>query len=108
MDVIINSSPTFDTAAHTVAYTVTVTPGQQYRVHQVTAKGLDPAAQADFDRGYLMKEGALYNPEYLTKFLTNNTALRALNTYSASFKAYADPNTHTVDVVLTFFRGATH
>jgi len=107
MDVIINATPTLDTTAHTVAYTVTVTPGQQYRVHQVTANGLDPAAQAEFDRGYLMKEGSLYNPEYLIKFLSNNTALRELNNYSASYKAYADPNAHTVDVVLTFFRGAT-
>jgi outer membrane protein insertion porin family len=106
MDVIINSSPTLDTAAHTVAYTVTVTPGEQYHVHQVTVQGLDPAAQADFDRGYLMKEGALYNPEYLTKFLKNNTALQALNGYAAGFKAIADPNTHTVDLVITFVRGA--
>jgi hypothetical protein len=34
-----------------------------------------------------------------------NTALRALEGYSASFKAYADPNNHTVDLVLTFVRG---
>jgi len=106
MDVIINASPALDSTAHTVAYTVTVTPGEQYRVHQVTAKGLDPAAQADFDRGYLMKEGTLYNPDYLTTFLKNNTALRALNGYAASFKAYADPNTHTVDVVITFVAGS--
>jgi outer membrane protein insertion porin family len=106
MDVIINSSPTLDTAAHTVAYNITVTPGEQYHVHQVTAQGLDPAAHADFDHGFLMKEGALYNPEYLTTFLKNNTALQALNGYAAGFKAYADPNTHAVDVVITFVRGA--
>ena len=106
MDVIINGSPVVDTAAHTVAYTVTVTPGEQYRVHQVTTKGLDPAAQADFDRGFSMKEGQLYNPEYLTTFLKNNTALHALDGYAAAFKAYADPNTHTVDVVITFVAGA--
>ena len=105
MDVIINSSPTVDTTAHTVAYNVTVTPGEQYHVHQVTTHGLDPAAQADFDRGYLMKEGALYNPEYLAKFLKNNTALQALNGYAAGFKAYANPNDHTVDVVITFVHG---
>jgi hypothetical protein len=106
MDVIIDSSPTLNTTAHTVAYNVTVTPGEQYHVHQVTAQGLDPTAQADFDRGYLMKEGSLYNPEYLIKFLKSNTALQALNGYAAGFKAYADPNAHTVDVVITFFRGA--
>ena len=95
-----------DPATHQVAYTVSVKPGEQYRVHQVTAENLDPAAQADFDRGFLMKAGELYNPEYVAGFLKNNTALQALLGYSATYKAYADPNTHTVDLVLTFIRGA--
>lgn len=106
MDVIAEGVPTVDSASHQVAYTVTVTPGEQYRIHQVTTHGLDPAAQADFDRGFKMKEGELYNPEYLTGFFKNNTALLALAGYSFGYKAYADPNTHTVDLVLTFFRGA--
>jgi outer membrane protein insertion porin family len=72
----------------------------------VTANNLDPAAQADFDRGFLMKTGDIYNPEYVSGFLKNNSGLRALEGYSAAFKAYADPNTHTVDLVLTFVRGS--
>jgi outer membrane protein insertion porin family len=87
-----------------MAYTVTVTPGEIYRIHEVTASNLDPAARADFDRGFLMKAGEIYNPEYVAQFLKNNTALRALEGYSASFKAYADPNNHTVDLVITFLR----
>jgi outer membrane protein assembly factor BamA len=106
MDVIAEATPVLDPATHQVAYTVSVKPGEQYRVHQVTAENLDPAAQADFDRGFLMKAGELYNPEYVAGFLKNNTALKALLGYSATFKAYADPNTHTVDLVLTFIRGA--
>jgi outer membrane protein insertion porin family len=106
MDVVVDAAPAIDAAAHQVAYTVTVTPGEQYRLHQVAANNLDPAARADFDRGFLMKAGDLYNPEYVTGFLKNNTALRALDGYSFTYKAYADPNTHTVDLVLTFFRGA--
>ena len=47
MDVIVDSSPKLDRTAHTVAYTVTVTPGEQYRVHEVKAEGLDDAAKAD-------------------------------------------------------------
>jgi len=105
MDVIVKAAPTSDPATHQVAYTVTVVPGEQYRVHDLIANNLDPAARADFDRGFLMKPGELYNPEYVSGFLKNNTALQALARYSASFKAYADPNTHTVDVVLTFARG---
>jgi hypothetical protein len=53
-----------------------------------------------------MKTGELYNPEYVSGFLKNNTSLRALEGYSAGFKAYADTNTHTVDLVLTFVRGS--
>ena len=104
MDVAVEAVPSFDAAAHTVAYMVSVVPGEQYRMHEVTAGGLDPAAKADFDRGWLMKEGELYNPEYVKSFLKQNTALRALEGYSAGFKAYADPNTHTVDLVITFAR----
>lgn len=105
MDVIIEAAPTADPATHQVAYNVSVKPGEQYRVHDVTTNGLDSAAQADFDRGFQMKAGELYNPEYVSGFLKNNKALQALLGYSATYKAYADPNTHTVDLVLTFLRG---
>ena len=104
MDVAIVAAPTLDSAAHTVAYAVAVTPGEQYRLHEITPNNLDPAAHADFDRGFLPKPGDLYNPEYVAGFLKANTALRALAGYSASFKAYADPNTHTVDLVINFYR----
>jgi outer membrane protein assembly factor BamA len=108
MDVIVKVAPSADVATHQVAYAVSVDPGEQYRIHELTANGLDHAAQADFDRGFLMKAGELYNPEYVSGFLKNNTSLRALAGYSAGFKAYANPNTHTVDLVLTFVRGSVH
>ena len=104
MDVVVKATPTPDLATHQVAYTVTVTPGEQYRMHEITANNLDPEARKDFDRGFLMKAGELYNPEYAATFLRKNTALQALAGYSASFKAYADPNAHTVDLVITFIR----
>lgn len=106
MDVVAEATPAIDSATHQVAYTVTVKPGEPYRIHQVTTHGLDPAAQADFDRGFKMKEGDLFNPEYVQTFFAKNRDLKALVPYSGSYKAYADPNTHTVDVVLTFARGA--
>ncbi len=104
LNVVVEVVPSFDATADTVAYTVNVVPGEQYRVHEVSAGGLDPAAKADFDRGWLMEEGELYNPEYVKSFLKQNTALQALEGYAAGFKAYADPNTHTVDLVITFAR----
>jgi outer membrane protein insertion porin family len=108
MDVVVEAEPSVDSATHQVAYAVTVKPGEQYRIHELTTNNLDPAAKADFDRGFLMKPGELYNPEYATTFLKKNTALQALKGYSAAFKAYADPNTHTVDLAITFARGAAH
>lgn len=103
-DVAVKAAPKANEATHEVAYSVTVEPGEQYRVHEIVATNLDPAARTDFDRGFLMKAGALYNPEYISGFLKNNTALRALENYSASWKATADPAAHTVDLEITFAR----
>lgn len=107
MDVIINAVPAIDASMHQVAYTVTVEPGEQYRLHEMTTNNLDAAAKADFDRGFLMKAGDIYNPEYVATFLKQNTALRALAGYSAAFKAYADPNSHIVDLVINFYSAAS-
>ncbi len=107
MDVIIHATPTLDAANHQVAYTVTVEPGEQYKIHEVTANNLDAAAKVDFDRGFLLKPGDLYNPEYVSTFLKQNTALLHLAGYSAGFRSYADPNTHTVDLVINFVKGGS-
>ena len=104
MDVIINAVPTIDASAHTVAYNVTVDPGEQYRLHEVTTNNLDAAARAEFTHAFHMKEGDIYNLDYVTKFLVNNEKLPALLPYGASFKSYADPNSHIVDLVINFYR----
>ena len=83
MDVVVEATPAIDAAAHQVAYTVTVTPGEQYRINKVTANNLDPVARDNFDRRFTMKTGDLYNPEYVTGFLKNNSsALRWRDTAS--------------------------
>jgi outer membrane protein assembly factor BamA len=104
MDVVVQPGEVLDRTAHTVAYTVTVAPGEQYRLRSVNATGLDPAARKEFDRAWTMNAGDLYNVTYVMSFLDNNTALRALSQYSFAFKAAADPMTHTVDLNLTFMR----
>jgi outer membrane protein assembly factor BamA len=104
MDVVVQPGAVLDTAAHKVGYNVTVIPGEQYRLRSVNVVGLNLAARADFDRGWQMKAGDLYNPEYVANFLKNNTALQALAVYSAGFKTSADPQTHQVDLTLTFVR----
>lgn len=107
MDVRVNTEPTFDESAHTIRYTVSVIPGEQYHVHDVTVEGLDGAPRADFDRNFQMKPGVLYNPVYIADFLRNNTALRSLSNVSGAFKAVAYPATHTVDLTVRFFHLAS-
>jgi outer membrane protein insertion porin family len=108
MDVIIKALPTVDTATHQVAYTISVTPGEQYRIHNVTADNLDPDASDAFDLSFQMKPGDLYNPDYVTEFLKYKTAPEVLKGYTATFKAYANPDNHTVDLVLTFAHASNH
>jgi outer membrane protein insertion porin family len=107
MDVVIQTNPVYNTAAHNVAYTITVVPGEQYHLHEVSTHNLDPVAIAEFDRSFALHQGQLFNPIYVTDFLKNQSSLKALSTYSALFKASAYPSTHTVDLDITFFRGPT-
>jgi outer membrane protein assembly factor BamA len=104
LDAYIVPTPTFDDTAHTVAYTLQAVPGEVYHLKSVTPTGLSGAAQADFDHGWQMKPGDVYNENYIANFLHNNTALQALNGYSAGFQASADPLTHQVDLTLTFIK----
>lgn len=106
MDVVVLPGAVLDRTAHTVAYTVTVAPGETYRLRSVVATGLDPAAQKDFDHGWTMREGDIYNVEYVKNFLNNNTALRSFESYSFAYKATADPQTRTVALQLTFVRAS--
>ena len=91
-----------DAAANTVSYTFTVSPGEQYRIHSVNTLNLNPTQQADFNKAWKLKAGDLFNPDYITHFIENNTALRSFQNYVASYKAVRDPAAHQVDVTITF------
>lgn len=102
MDVVVQAVPAVDAAAHQVAYTVKVTPGEQYRMNEVTANNLGPTARAEFDNLFAMKAGELYNPSYVFEFQKAHPGFPSL----AGYNAYADPNNHTVNLVLTFAGGS--
>jgi outer membrane protein insertion porin family len=104
LDAYVDAHPQKDAAAHTVSYALSVTPGEIYHLKSVTPVNLSAAAQQDFDRGWLLKPGAVYDPLYTAKFLTSNTALRNLAGYRASFQAAADSQTHLVDLTINFVR----
>ena len=109
MDVILNAEPTLDRTQHRVDYAITVTPGEQYRLHELKTEGLTVAARAELDTGFQLKPGDLFNPYYVLNFIPSlagtHPELHALQGYTASYIAYADPNKHTVDVVMTFRPG---
>ncbi|WP_047496087.1 POTRA domain-containing protein [Terriglobus sp. TAA 43] len=92
-----------DTANHTVAYELTISPGQVYHVDSVHITGLSGQARKDFDANWKLKAGAVWDSIYAEKFLQNNSALRSLDPYTAKFDSVAHPETHTVNVTITFF-----
>jgi len=106
IDAYVTGSPKLDSAAHTVAYALKVVPGEVYRLKSVTPLNLTPAAQQDFETAWRMKPNDVYNEMYVANFITNNSALKHLSVYSASFKAIGDPQTHLVDLTITFVPGS--
>ena len=52
-----------------------------------------------------MKPNDVYNESYVARFITNNSALKHLAGYTASFQAIGDPATHLVDLTITFVPG---
>jgi hypothetical protein len=105
MDVAVLATPTLDESAHTVAYTLKVIPGEVYHLNSVTPLNLSTEAQKEFDRGWLMKKGDIFNQTYVNEFLHYNTALQHLARYSATFQTSTDPATHLVDLTITFIPG---
>jgi outer membrane protein insertion porin family len=104
-DAKVQASPTFYAATHHVAYAVSVVPGDQYRLHTVKTIGLSEQQRKQFDSAWRMNPGDFYNVIYLTSFLKQNTALQTFTGYSATYRAVSDPDTHLVDLTITFIKG---
>jgi outer membrane protein insertion porin family len=104
LDAYVDAHPQTDASGATVSYALSVVPGEIYHLKSVTPVNLSAAAQQDFDRGWLLKPGAVYDPLYTSKFLTSNTALTKLAGYTASFQAAADSQTHMVALTINFLR----
>ena len=107
IDVVVTATPQLDTASHQVAFTIAAIPGEQYKLHQVTPVGLSEAQQQDFNMAWKMNPGDIFNEGYVASFLTNNSAISSLNGYSAGFKTIANPDAHTVDLIMTFVKGGS-
>lgn len=110
LDAASDATPTLDRASHTVAYTITVTPGPAYRMGKLTLVNLDAKQKAELMPYWLLNTGDPFNPDLIPKSIADYHKSRAedLQSIRSGFDAHwtADHDTHTVDVVLTF--GAPH
>jgi outer membrane protein assembly factor BamA len=106
-DAKVQAPPTFDHISHHVSYTITVVPGPQYRIRTVKTLGLSDEQQKQFNSAWSMNTGDIYDVTYLSTFLAKNTSLTKLAGYSASYKALADPDSHLVDLTISFVKGGT-
>ncbi|MEO6806123.1 MAG: POTRA domain-containing protein [Edaphobacter sp.] len=107
-DVVVSPKPSIDASAGRVSYTFSVVTGDVYRIRTITPLNLTPAQQKDFAHGWTLKAGDVFNSEYITNFLQQNTALRSFDNCSATFKAVRDPESHLVDVTVPFVCGVAH
>jgi outer membrane protein assembly factor BamA len=106
-DAKVQAPPTFNHISHHVSYTITVVPGPQYRIHTVKTPGLSDEQQKQFNSAWSMNPGDPYDATYLTTFLAKNTSLTKLAGYSATYKALSDPDSHLVDLTITFAKTET-
>jgi outer membrane protein assembly factor BamA len=104
LDAYVTATPIPNEQDHTVSYTLKAIPGEIYHLKSVTATGLSPEAQKAFDADWTLKEGDIYDATYIATFLKKNIALEPFNSYSIAYRAIGDPQTHQVDLTLTFVR----
>jgi len=106
-DAKVQAPATMDSATHHVAYTIRVVPGPQYRLKSINTVGLNDQQRKDFNSAWKMNPGDFYDVTYLTSFLLKNITIQSLRGYSANYKAASDPDTHLVDLTISFSKGGT-
>lgn len=105
----VDPSPTYDDAAHTISYRVSITEGSQYRFGSMTITGLSPTAEKRLRDEWPIPQGALFDKSKFEQFLT------ALQTHppqifgelplhydTVGHWLQPDPGRNTVDVLLDF------
>jgi outer membrane protein assembly factor BamA len=97
--------PTIDRTTHQVAYSVSVVPGPQYHFKSVSWPNVSEEQAKTFDAAWRMKPGDVYDSTYLMRFLAQNSALTRQG-YKMNASLKADPSALTVDLAITFTKGA--
>jgi len=102
IDVYVLPNPVTDATAHTVAYTFTAVPGAVYSLHTLTVNGLPDSARTLLLSNWPMKPGDPYSDLAVADYLAKYVAQPIFREYNAGFKAAGNPETHQVDLTLTF------
>ncbi|SNS37460.1 outer membrane protein insertion porin family [Granulicella rosea] len=103
MDAVVDATPVEDAATHQVAYTVTVIPGDVYKLRNITVKGLTPELTAKFNSLFQLHSGDVYSETAVTGFFKQHIANPPFQGYGGAYDAVADPDTHLLDLTVTFF-----
>ncbi len=101
----VKAEPTYDDAAHTVAFTIEFNPGEQYKLGKLNVQGLDDATTEKVMKVWTMKVGDIYDATYARNFLRNNEMkLAFLNGYSLGWTQRIHDDEKTVELSIFFRR----
>jgi len=102
----IGAAPTYDRTQHTVSYVVTVIPREVYHMGKVAVENLNEERKAAFANAWEMHAGDVYNANYPPAFLARIVkTVQSLDGWSATYKEYEHPDTHVIDLLITFDPG---
>jgi outer membrane protein insertion porin family len=97
--------PVIDRTAHQVAYTISVEPGSQYHFKSVTFLGLSDEQTRQLNSAWKLRPGDIFDISYPGKFLGQVGTILGPG-YKISMSRKQDPSALTVDLSITFTRGA--
>jgi outer membrane protein assembly factor BamA len=102
LDVRVDNVPKLDPATHTVAYTLSVIPGEQYHISTLKVEGLSPDQRQEFDSAWKLVPGAPFDATYTGTFLKSHPELHSLAGLSTRLATDADGDAHQVAIDVTF------
>jgi outer membrane protein assembly factor BamA len=107
IDAKIDAVPVLDRAALTVDYTITVQSGPVYHMGKLTVVNLNDRQKAEVMPYWQMREGDVFNPDLVPKFMADYHKSRAeqlqsIRGWAFDAKWSGNQDARTVDVVLTF------
>lgn len=111
LDCNVTPLPEFDEASGTANYTVNVDPGPVYHLAYVKFENVSDDLRRLLMRNWQMLPGDIFDPGYVANFILNAQKAdpvlqRSLSGVKAHFDVLADPQTHTVNVVIQFERAS--